>query len=57
MRHIHFSLMLYFLDSLNINTEKTMHEIKKSTAKKVEIEFVNNKSPNNLKSKPFSLKN
>jgi len=56
-RHIHFSLMLYFLDSLNIKIIKTKHEIKKSTAKKVDIEFVNNKSINNPKSNPFSFKN
>lgn len=49
--------MLYFLDSLNIKMIKTKHEIKKSTAKKVDIEFINNKSINNPKSNPFSFKN
>jgi hypothetical protein len=43
---IHFSLLLYFRDSLNINTKKTTHEIKKSTAKTADIVLVNNNSIN-----------
>lgn len=49
--------MLYFRDSLNINTKKTTHEIKKSTAKKADIVLVNNNSINKPKLSPLSLMN
>ena len=56
-RHIHFSFMSYFFASLNVKMIKTTHEMRKSTAKKVDIELANNKSTNNPISNPFSFKN